>query len=58
MQLRTDKPEYFFQRDLFKVVYVVQNKIDAYPSWDKSITEYTNASTSYLWGASFCAPFV
>ena len=23
------------------LVYDVQNKIDAYPSWDKSITEYT-----------------
>jgi len=47
-----------FNGILFKVVYVVQNKIDAYPSWDKSITDSTNASTSYLWGASFCAPFV
>ena len=47
-----------FNGILFKVVYVVQNKIDAYPSWDKSITEYTNASTSYLWVAFYYASFV
>ena len=47
-----------FNGILFKVVYVVQNKIDAYPSWDKSIAEYTNADTSYLWVVFYNASFV